>query len=280
MTSAIVNRPAIDWLTFTTWERESWEWFNIMATRFSGGDGEASRMEGYQGIMYPKMFIGYKEGEQHKPHYMLRSWGVPSDDVFMASVVADSPMVCKRIDLQITIPLPDGYNAKLLAERIREEEDKRYNGRKVHLYDSGKGMETVYVGSWHSDKFYRIYVKQVAAELYLRFEVVFKHDLATKAYELIKSGKATPGGILNAEVGTIKVKNNRGMTAVRKALKGYSANMVKRVVKDKEDTRLYWLRKQVMPALFRMVADEEIGDHAASMLQELHDYARELGRLE
>jgi hypothetical protein len=76
-----------------------------------------------------------------------------------------------RVDLQITIPLPDWHSARILKDYMEA------SNHLAELIEGKAGLDTVYIGSRKSSHFWRIYVKESEnKDRFLRFEVEIKHD--------------------------------------------------------------------------------------------------------
>ena len=97
----ILDAPAIDWLTFTTWdelEYKSWqEWQKQLA-----GDQKTGKIRMYDGIWKGSSFVG--EGRQNnKAHGMIRISGSESNNAYFELLRGDYAK-CTRVDIQITTP--------------------------------------------------------------------------------------------------------------------------------------------------------------------------------
>jgi hypothetical protein len=93
-----------------------------------------------------------------------------------------------RIDLQITIPLPEWHSARALKDHMGA------GGAMVELIEGKSGLDTVYIGSRESAHFWRVYVKEDENKRrFLRFEVEIKHDrdkIPNRViYEIKKNGR-------------------------------------------------------------------------------------------
>lgn len=275
-----VNRSSVDWLTFTTWDRVDAKRLSTLALAHGGGSSKETRLKQYRGQLFPKAFYGTNI-DATPMHYMLRVWGDESHDAY-ESIMIDGLKAskCTRIDLQVTIPITWEYNARLLAEALRKTEDEKGGrGRKVFLLAQGE-FDTVYIGSWKSEKFYRIYVKAAGTQKFLRFEVCYKTGYSEEAADAVFADRNKIGGLLKYELSTLKANRNKALVEFRKALKREKSIKPIREKHLNNDGRLIWLKRQVMPAIYSMIEDDEIGDFAAGMVRELAEYAKESGRFD
>jgi len=109
---------------------------------------------------------------------MLQVSGAHAHETLGLIARENIPMRCKRIDLQVTIPIDlEQYDA--LAT---------YNScdttSKLLMLNESDGTATIYLGQRTSRKYARLYVKRLYSD-YLRLEYEFKRDYARIIYDNI-----------------------------------------------------------------------------------------------
>jgi hypothetical protein len=278
----IVKRPGVDWLTLTSFDPKEEE--VLLKTFWCVGSGNAktTKKGQYKGIEKAGSFIGVGNqtdndtGEIRK-HVMLNSWGSCAQDILLE--IGDRPIkVCKRIDLQITIPMPFDYRARHLKDLL---EDAGWNGRKrtPRLLEGGEGLDTVSVGSRTSDRYIRIYVKLIDGLHWLRFEVEYKGKRAGRVYkEVVKGNSTTMGGILRAELDALPEVADTGMAHLRECL-FQTAFMVERGERIRPaNSTINWLRKAVDPAIRRAVYDHDEGQEVRELVERWYNYVQDLDK--
>jgi hypothetical protein len=181
-----VQRAYIDYLRLASWDdsqallvtgelrRSIPKWRNGFWLQYKGWYGDTS-------------FYGV--GEQNmKRHYVFRTAGNSSSVLFG---LADrfSELYCTRIDVQVTIKTPHGYNP-FSVYGIQKD----LTPGKVTIIESPTGS-TIYIGSRTSDKFLRLYEKHYEDGEYLRLEFEFKGKLAKAIYETMRATNAGPTSV-------------------------------------------------------------------------------------
>jgi len=166
----VVNSVAVDWLTVTSFGYNARRRFEAAMddVMFRTKTGKVMQ---YVGQMYASGFCGQAE-QGGRIHTMARVTGQLANEAFERVVTyAPSSTRYNRIDLQVTVSLPDSYKARSLADYM-----KINGGRcKVSLIENG-GLDTVYIGARTSPKFWRIYIKEDSeSKRWLRFEIELKH---------------------------------------------------------------------------------------------------------
>lgn len=196
-------------------------------------------------------------------------------------------MDCTRIDVQLTVPLPtrmgrDTFDSFVeLAEIAEIHEEKRgQRGRKVGgpLYPDG--FCTLYIGSRQSTRFYRLYVKEHSGGFYLRFEVEYKDKsgLAGRIWRDTLREPERAVSWLQGEINTLP--DHKLTTPIKSYLMGVPGELMKqgRQVNDPNKT-LAWLRKQVSPAMRRLLGNEDTRDAAQIILMDWLKFAANTGEL-
>lgn len=264
----ILDAPAIDWLTFTTWDElefKRWqEWQKQLA-----GDQKTGKIRMYDGIWKGSSFVG--EGRQNnKAHGMIRISGSESNNAYFELLRGDYAK-CTRVDIQITTPLPAGYSARIFADDLRSTQEGHYE-RIVTLVENSDGFDTVYLGSRKSDRLARFYVKEIEDQKFLRFEVEHKGVWSQVVSKAIQEDRATLAGALLDFLESIEVEDTQGIIKIfEDQLNSFQAGLSSpKVIRDKNKT-MQWILDQVTPAMIRLLNDHDFGQELFDHLQNLLD---------
>jgi hypothetical protein len=173
------------------------------------------------------------------------------------------------LDIQLTIALPPGYNARILYDMLTDE-SAEWGGRakNVQLVESGDRMDTVYIGSRTSDTWIRIYVKADGDgnPAYLRFEVEYKGDKADAVRSALWDGHHTKRSVLAFELNRLPHAEKWPLSRFRALLGADGARISPKRV-DGENSTITWLLRQVEPAVLRLLHDHEHGDRMEHILR-------------
>lgn len=264
----IINIPQVDWLTFTTWEEPVYTaWQKWQSEQV--GEVKTGKIRMYVGIWRGSSFIG--EGRQgYKNHGLVRVSGSESHEAFyQLSKVGEAK--CTRLDVQITIPLPEGYSARKFADDIRAGQTGQFS-RSIKLIENSDGLDTVYIGALASDRFARFYVKLVDEVSYLRFEVEHKAEWADIVAKSTKGDVAVLAGVMIDFIESMAVEDSQGViNKITEILNSVKAGLkVGYEVRDKNKT-MEWIMEKVTPAMVRLLADHDCGQYLALHLQNLID---------
>lgn len=267
----IAKRPAIDWLTLTTFSLQNAKILDDIMQEIVGEvETKEARLLQYDGVRGDGFFVG--SGNQHgKTHYMFRFSGDLADTIMFNGLIP--PMDCSRIDLQLTLPIKDDT-----YELFRSAEKAANKGRrKVNAIISSDGFCTLYIGSRDSEKFYRVYVKECNKVRYLRFEVEYKNKngMAGTAYRQIRKDPTKATGLLAGEIKTLPdhplfmpLKNH--IVAVTGDIMAYEERI------QDDNATMRWIARQVIPAWKRIMGNEDTRDKAIMLLGELVIFAKNL----
>lgn len=281
--NVITGRPAADWLTLTTFdEKEAGRLWELLFCLQNARDKvKPARQMQYQGVGTDTAFMGrgYQKDNQTGETLlstMFRAWGSASHDT-LAEIGNEPIATCTRIDLQITIPLPAEYKARRLKDKL-DTAEWRGRRRKLKLYESD-GLDTVEIGGRTSDRFIRIYVKQINGIHWLRFEVEYKDERAQKVYAVVCRGNTNVmGGILRAEIDALPEVADAGTWAIKEELY-QSAVTVKPGDRQELDSSTYkWLSTQVDSCIQRMVNDHDEGQRTRALIQRWHDIVQDIDK--
>lgn len=134
----------------------------------------------YKGWYGDNAFYGIGE-QNHKRHYVWRLSG-SSSSVLYDLADGMSEIYATRLDVQVTIPLPDDYSAFSVYQDQRD-----ILGRGTTIIESETGS-TIYFGSRVSDRFARMYTKEYEDGRFLRLEFEFKGKTARALHDRMTSG--------------------------------------------------------------------------------------------
>lgn len=282
----ILNRPAIDWLTLTTYDRLTQLDMARLLTRLRP-DWQKQAVKGqmlqYIGQRGEQWFVG--AGQQNgKDHYLFRFSGDLSDAITWQAL--RPPIDCTRIDVQITLPLPlpieETYTAyKTLIDASEEREIARGQKRRnIDAVVSPDGFCTLYVGSRESERFYRLYVKESAGSHFIRFEVEFKGS-ASFAGRVWRDTARHPDRIVTLLKGELETLPDHPLTnPLKEALVGVPGDVMKAERRQSDpNTTLEWLKRQVSPSIKRLIGNEDTRDAAVMLLMDWLQFAANQGEL-
>lgn len=278
----IINRPAIDWLTLTTFTNLAGNELLRVARRCAtNSEPKNRRIMQYEGKTWGNTFYGVAE-QRGRGHMMLRASGATAHEAYDEIMQSNPAMSvsCTRIDLQVTVRLTWNYSARALCDQLRTAD---WNGhkRKVTMIEGGDGLDTIYIGSRDSERMYRIYVKRVDNESYLRWEAEIKGDLADQTWVAITVGGADAmNSIARGEFGRMPYVPNRAIDEIAACMDKYQAREIRPVerVRDSSST-MQWVSRAVSPAVNRMLSDHDYGDTMANFILEWYERACEMGKI-
>lgn len=285
----ITHRPAVDWLTLTTFDLKTQMLLGKLLLRHApnaGSEATAKKEGRYSGRGGVGWFGG--EGEQNgKPHMIYRFSGDLSDKIAFDQL--RPPVDCTRLDIQLTMPLPcsieEAFDLYVDLSRVLDENEKErgIRGRKVGgpLYPSGES--TIYVGTREgTQRFYRIYVKEGPdGDWFIRFEVEFKdkNGLAGKAWRSIGNDPLSVVSLLAGELATLPP--HLLLDPLHEQMKLMPQELMKQERQRSDPNKtLEWLRRQVAPAMRRMLGYHDTRDEAQQILMDWLSFAASLEELE
>lgn len=277
----IIEQPACDWCTVTTFvHTEATRLFNACAANGKGHKKPLTIM-GYEGSQWEGAFWG--QGRQRdRVHYMARASGETAH-YWLKDISDTCPGRATRVDLQITIPMPANYSAHRLDNDLRTLANWEGKGRARAIntiFGHPIGMDTVYIGSWKSDTFTRVYVKESNGKRYLRLEIVFKGDHADPIYtRCCVGGQDAINSIMATECKNMP--DVPDLLPFKEILAAYECGRLIRGHREHDENgTIRWLRNQVSPTVFRMLNDHDYGDITGRLVQEWMDMARSLDRVD
>lgn len=272
----VLNQALIDWVTVSAEGQEFYRLRGYAIQNSIEGDRKMQNFSVGKGVMY----TGWKTndityGERDNEGTL---WGIimcsghtadyHAKSLWYAGFGSRDGSKVTRIDYQITIEQERTYNPETMMRSLR-----RYFGDGVGIRGSKSGGMTVAVGSRTSQRFVRIYQKDMKHEVkeygLLRFEIEFKGELAMRIWR----NKISASGTLGSEMSHMMSKMpDRSYS--KRILVGFNAFLSdggKRVqVGRKASSTMRWLREQVDPAISRMA-----NSHDADEVQELLELVSE-----
>lgn len=265
MTDFITNVVACDYLTVGTFNPAAHSDVNNTIASCDIVPQEKHRMQ-YDGMeqTFSDGSVFWGTGIQKGvPHYLTQVSGAASDRFIRRAVLLGrDDFNVTRLDIQLTIRKPDWFKARAFLDTLRTG-DWAGRRKKATMVDN-YGDDTVYIGSWHSDSFARVYVKE---KEWIRFENEWKKERADSAFRIIKAHgpQKAMHGLLYGEL--LKLPDHPVKTAYREVLDGYET-MTAMVVKP-ESKRMKWFIKQCTPAIQTLLSDHDCGDRTREILEDL-----------
>jgi len=256
--SFVVEIPRIDYLSMTSFEPTSWQFWKdqLRSTGELIQDDKPTHLQQYSGYYWRNgngnAYLGsgmQKRGE----HIWLRVSGDMAQENFYR--LAKNPVKemwgkVTRLDLQITVPMPETWSQKRYLYRLMKA-GKNPDTRSSESGLNRRVLRTVYLGSRYSNRYHRTYEKQIDnGDMYLRYECEFHDNLAHKmARELIINDTRISGYLL-AELQAIGDEKHEALFA--KHLTGEPTRETVRRVQEQDRTRR-WLLERVLPAFQRHI---------------------------
>lgn len=190
MNKIIINQPALDYVTVSSFDTEFLVKINQQiipwiidkfSLRHKTVPGQVLQ---YKGVHYADqlrkhvMFVGQAE-QKGEPHFLFRVSGFMADAAYRKLLSEEISCNLTRVDAQITCPCNQPIEPKLWTEfnlRQHQEESHRGYGRKVAIVSDNEKGHTLYIGSRQSSKFIRVYQKTDKEQQthYVRLEVELK----------------------------------------------------------------------------------------------------------
>lgn len=255
-----IGKPKIDYLTLSSDVRKSHMSFKLMVP----GYPDESNWLGYHGWSSGEVFVGSRVDAKGNESYLLNASGERAHEV--AGHMRNIGVAAKatRVDVQITMPLPEGYKSRKLCDSLRSGVFRRPGPPSSILLIDGGGMDTVYIGSKTSTRRIRVYVKEgMDGSLFLRFEVQYRSELAASTWrQFCERSEGVLGEILRGEIESLpEVQLWRMYTDV------LGPGMWKpKHAADRPSNTEKWFYSQVVPPLERLLSDHDSGKRVARVL--------------
>lgn len=251
----MLNLAMFDWITITTWTGELCGDTHFQYSK-GAQDLNEKRLQ-YKGVNMGGIFLG-EAMQRGRPHYMIQVSGEQANE-FSRLVSQWSPYDydVTRCDLQVTIPLPPHFSARDLYHDIETWAGPGIK-RRPTIVQSGDGLDTVYIGSRTSDRFTRIYVKEIDGGLRaLRFEVEYKAEHARRVLLDCLHSEKKKEQILAYEVNSLPALKFGLKSRFLRVLGDTPHKPEIKRVTDQNNT-LDWLRETVTPSIERLSNDHDL----------------------
>lgn len=269
------NAVAIDYLTITCYGTKDFERLVAWGVDSSehGCEIEKAKRMQYEGSQQEKngggsFYWGVGDQGGHK-HYLVQASGAFADT--FASLVFSSDwdaIKITRVDIQLTLERPDWYKSRHLVDWLRAA-DWQGRKRKILAYDAG-GDDTVYIGSRQSDRFCRIYVKE---KNWLRVEFEYKADRAQEVARMLAQFGLRKGarGIMHRELHVLPQ---------HPVIAGFKAHVrdseqINPTLRKAESNTYKWFVKTVIPALYKLLNDDDVSARTRCILTDLMEDTKE-----
>lgn len=270
MPEIIVNTAACDYITLTTFHRPTFrDVLNVILTKEEMEEASKASIPRYAGMRatFPSGSVFYGEGVQADGHahwVIVASGGISDRVAFAVSGFEFPELRVTRVDFQITLEKPNWYRARNFADSLSSGE---WNGRsrRPQLIEND-GNDTVYIGSYGSDRFSRCYVKEGE---WLRFEAVAKGEYAMAAWRRYKQVPTlAPAGIIVSELRRLPADPVKDLFG--NALRGASSIDVTKQKPVKILSKTYiWLVRSVVPAINKLLNDHEAAGMTEQLLRDI-----------
>lgn len=271
-----INEPRCDWIRLTTYEKPT---YLLLAEQikqlFPRDEPRPGGFLQYGGDRYSHAFHG--QGEQNGyAHWLVEVTGENAQAALLAfvGVTKVENVKCRRLDIQVTVPLPKEWDIRYHVDTLREC-SWPWRRRKVEFYEN-EGVEgTIYIGSRTSDKFARMYVKFTGDEkipLVLRYEIENKREVADLMYKALLVGGVDEAGLLRGEWERLPLLETSAWHAIEKTMpKAGTPVILPKTIQDDNKT-IRWLIHKVTPTIRRMLNSHEFGYRTYEWLKDFVEY--------
>lgn len=268
-----INEPRSDYLRLTTFDNGQQEKMRRIANEISTGEEpKDGQLMQYHGDRYGHAFWG-KGVQGGYAHWMLQVSGELAETAqrWAHEELDIKTTRCTRIDLQVTVPLPDDWSLRQHADHLRKENWPNRR-RKVEFYENEGQGGTIYIGSRQSLKFARLYVKMSDSEewpLLLRFEIELKGDVADTVYKTLAVGAVDACQVLRGEFDRLPILETSAWLLLERSMpvRGTPVLLPRNLPEDSKTLR--WLIHKVDPTIRRMLNSHEHGYRIHAWLLEL-----------
>jgi hypothetical protein len=272
-----LHHGAIDYLTLTTWDSDIWRFWNMLFTR----DGYLRRLDSkipmYVGQTYYRnsgsCFVG--QGEQKgMAHYIIKISGSLAEELKAHAFNQRKAhqVTCTRVDLQVTIPEPKGWSQIDLLTRTHKT--GKIPGWQASKDSHGGKLETVYIGSWHDERFSTVYIKLTAGnERLLRFETRYKNPRAEPMLRMLGEGELADNFLRHELEKIIKDKPLHG--AFVSSLVNGAPISARVQIKQQHHKTQEWLLDKILPTFARIILDHDsdgaVYEAFAKVMEKVHE---------
>ena len=280
----LINNPMCDWLTLMSAGDYDMSvcyshWSDWWSDGKSDKDSKVLQFVGKEGKDGVFCGSGDVNGEIRQ---MVRASGATAENVMHSYLLLCNDVGCdayaSRIDIQITVPQPGGYNGRLLKDEL-----KRSMARSVELREDSEDMVTVYVGSRVSDRYARIYQKVDSdGRHYVRFEVEFKKGRSKEFWSRLRESRDASlliRQVLINEVASVVGQEQwaslRGLLMA--GLGDYTGSKIQ-VSRRKKGSTEIWLDEVVAPMIIKRLLSHDVDERffARTWVRSLCDIMRSI----
>jgi len=268
----ILNAVLCDYLRLTSFNQYDYEIFSdVFQMHRKDLRVEVGQEMQYKGQRTSHGFNGI--GRQKKAmHYLTRYSGASSHLAY--STLVKAPLYetrCTRIDAQVTIQLPDRYDARKVFDHLQ---GKLNHGRSCTLVQGGDGLDTIYLGSrkTKNGRFTRLYVKEFADGRGLRFETEFKGEWAREHWVYLRQG-GWLSDLLVAELESLGNLEFSPLAEFYALVKGFLPAPRPRPV-ETSNPKLDWLLKTAEPVIVQLLNDHDHGWKVRRWLENMLDWSK------
>lgn len=282
----LVDEPAVDWLTFTTYNAAAKDVLFAAVRSVGNGAVKEARWLQYAGERGDDYFVG---GGQNGSDWHYAAWvsGAAANDAarLLREMVTEHPqegLRCTRFDVQVTVERaarkkPNILSLAVALRRLLASEWPRGARPGITFWSSDTG-DTLYIGNRRSDWMARLYDKAVDDKAYIRLEHEYKSARAREMWKRYTAdGDKALVNAFSAEWRALPVVAQTALEAFR--VIGESGRGERpRAIREKPDMarRLDWLRG-LGACLEELLSDDE---HGFTAEQVLMDCIRRANRLE
>ena len=255
----------LDYLRLATWDYDSY--LSTKAKLISGWPAHwlPGKWLQYKGWRKEQLFIGHGE-QRGERHCLTHISGFLSQRLY-PSFAKIPEWYATRIDVQVTIELPEGYNG---LRDIRDAVD----GAATSLIES-ENNATLYLGKRSSDIFTRLYEKPIMANMFLRLEFELKGARSRAAWLAI-SDKETPAAIFKYYLSRVGLP-----VYVQMWFEDVTVEATERAMRDEIESddkkKLAWLIS-LEASIREHMSNSNIGHEVKNIVRLWAEYADELDR--
>lgn len=256
--------PCLDWISLTTFSRDVFDSMVETAVSVVGErQWREQRIANYHGLTNGSIWHGGGI-QKGRSHFRLQVSGSDARLLEQHLQWSLADINCTRIDIQLTIDLPDNYSADRVANDIHHGVWPDGRRRKVRKYvNMGDGLDTIYIGSPKSEKQIRLYVKQGENGRYLRFEAQYRGAAAEAVYLLIAEGKT--GLALAGELH--RMPQVWPFQLFREILPADGVAAAGAIYVPDDNRTWRWFQTQIVPAIKRMLNSHEYRQRMIYLLE-------------
>jgi len=255
---------SVDWISATVKYHEGARIFDFKAAFDTISTGQDVKpMHGYNRAyrwQFGALMLWHSEKREMGVHFILSGSALKAlqaediDAVFLLNKLIQSRAKITMIHLAL-----DVFGSTITpVEMYRLFMDKQYTGRAqtASIIQNSFGGQTLYIGSWNSERFYRLYDKAAEQSIigrnWKRIELVLKGDYAQQfAYKF--ASERTLDMSVQVFRGAIKAMATYNHADWVKAMEGKIEKLGLPEAKEKKTKE--WLLTQVAPAMARYIAN-------------------------